>query len=109
MAGSIRRQSKDTWELTIDLGRDPTLGRRRRRYLTVRGAKREAERALAEALHQRDTGTDLTPARLTVADYLRRWLRDCAAPRVAPSAGPQPRRCGVASQASTARDASPVS
>jgi len=85
MAGSIRRQSKGTWELTIDLGRDPTTGRRRRRYLTVRGTKREAERALAEALHQRDTGTDLTPARLTIADYLRRWLRDCAAQRVAPS------------------------
>lgn len=55
MAGSIRRRGKDGWGLTIDLGRDGQ-GRRLRRFLTVRGTKKEAERVLSEALHQRDTG-----------------------------------------------------
>ena len=72
MAGYIRRQSKSqsTWEVSVDLGRDPVTGRRRRLYLTVRGTKRDAERALAEALHQRDTGVDISPAKITVGDYL---------------------------------------
>ncbi len=56
-----------------------------RRFLSVKGTKRDAERALAEALHQRDTGVDISPGKLTVADYLRRWLRDYAAQNVAAS------------------------
>ena len=85
MGGYIRRRGRGSWEVTVDLGRDPTTGRRRRRFLSVRGNKRDAERALAEAVHQRDTGIDITPGKITVADYLRRWLRDYAEGAVAAS------------------------
>ena len=85
MAGYIRRRGKGSWEVTVDLGRDPTTGQRRRRFMAVRGTKRDADRALAEALHQRDTGIDVSPGKLTVGDYLRRWLRDYAAHNVSPS------------------------
>jgi integrase len=81
----IRKRGKNSWEVTVWQGRDPSTGRRRRRCLTIHGTKRDAAQALANALHERDTGTDLSPGRLTVADYLRRWLRDYAAHRVAPS------------------------
>jgi len=82
MPGYIRRRGKGSWEVTVHLGKDPTTGRRRRRFVMVQGAKRDAERVLAEALHQRDTGVDISPGKLTVADYLRRWLRDYAAHNV---------------------------
>ena len=82
MPGYIRRRGKGCWEVTVDLGKNPTSGRRRRRFVAVRGAKRDAERVLAEALHQRDTGVDITPGKLTVGEYLRRWLRDYAANNV---------------------------
>ncbi len=85
MAGYIRRQGKGSWEVSFDVGRDPTTGRRHRRFLTVRGTKRDAERALAEAIHQRDTGVDFAPSKITVAEYLHRWLRDYAAHNVATS------------------------
>ena len=85
MAGYIRRRGKGSWQVTVDLGKDPMTGRRRRRFLPVRGTKRDADRALAEALHQRDTGIDVSPGKLTVGDYLRRWLRDYAAQSVAAS------------------------
>ena len=85
MAGYIRKRGKGSWEITVRLGRDPVTGRLRRRFLTVRGTKRDAERALTEALHQRDTGTDIVPARITLAEYLETWLRDYAAHNVAPS------------------------
>ena len=84
MAGSIRRRGKDGWGLTIDLGRD-AQGRRLRRFLTVRGTKKEAERVLSEALHQRDTGIDIAPNKITVGDFLERWLRDYATEQVAAS------------------------
>ena len=84
MAGSIRRRGKDGWGLTIDLGRD-AQGRRLRRFLTVTGTKKEAERVLSEALHQRDTGIDIAPNKITVGDFLERWLRDYATEQVAAS------------------------
>src|SRR3989304_5692248 len=85
MAGSVRRRGKGSWEVAIRLGRDPVTGLWRRRFITVRGTKRDAERVLAEALHKRDTGVDVTPGRLTTAEYLRRWLRDYASNNCAPS------------------------
>ena len=51
--------------------------------MAVVGTKRDAERALAEAIHLRDTGIDIQPERLDVAAYLRRWLRDYAVHNVA--------------------------
>jgi hypothetical protein len=45
MNGSIRKRSKDSWELNIDMGRD-TSGKRRRKFLNVKGTKAEAQRKL---------------------------------------------------------------
>lgn len=49
MNGSIRRQSKASWELTIDLGRGSD-GKRRRKFVNVKGKKADAERKLREIL-----------------------------------------------------------
>ena len=67
MAGSIRKRGKESWELRCELGRDPETGKRRFRYRYVRGTRKEAERALIEELHRRDTGVDVAPAKNTVS------------------------------------------
>lgn len=85
MAGSIRKRGKDSWELRIELGRDPVTGKRKFRYQSLHGNKREAEQALTDALHRRDTGNDVAPTKITVSEYLERWLRDYAKVNVAPS------------------------
>ena len=46
MNSSIRQRSMGTWQLTVDLGHD-TSGRRRK-WLTVRGIKAQANRRLGE-------------------------------------------------------------
>ncbi|MGD0447103.1 MAG: tyrosine-type recombinase/integrase [Candidatus Dormibacteria bacterium] len=84
MRGSIRRRSKGTWELTIDLGRDPVSGHRQWRYANVKGTRRDAERALTARIHAIETGTDIDAPKITTAEYLQRWLRDYAKPDVAP-------------------------
>jgi integrase len=84
MAGFIRRRGKASWEITVDLGRDES-GRRKRRFFTVNGTRKDAERARSAALHERDTGVDVDPGRITVAEYLARWLRDYAQTAVTPS------------------------
>jgi integrase len=82
--GSIRRRSKGSWELTLDLGHDPVTGDRLRRFANVKGTRRDAERELAARIHAIETGTSANPARETVAEFLQRWLRDYAAPTVSP-------------------------
>lgn len=82
---AIRKRGKKVWEVAIDLGLDPVTGERRRRYFTVKGTKQEAEDAEASAIHERNTGLEIQPGRLTVAQYLQQWLRDYAAHNVAAS------------------------
>lgn len=84
MPGSIFRRSKGSWTVVIDLGRDPATGKRRQLSRSIKGAKREAEELLVTLLHQRATGIDAPPGRLTVAAYLERWLTDYVEPNTAP-------------------------
>ena len=79
MKGSIRQRSAGTWELTVDQGRDG-LGRRQRRFVTVRGTKAQAQRRLRELLSTIDRGLDLPPDKVLLRDWLQRWLREVVAP-----------------------------
>ena len=82
MRGHITKRSKNSWTVIFDEERDPATGRRKQRWVSVKGTKRDAEARLAEILHQMETGVFLKPTRLTVADFLRQWLQDYAATNV---------------------------
>jgi integrase len=82
VTGSIRRRGKMTWELCFDVGNDPVTGERMRKFVSVKGTRRDAERALTEAIHRQNTGLDIDYAKLSVAEYLNRWLKDYAATNV---------------------------
>ena len=79
MKGSIRRRSKDSWELTIDLGRDEN-GKRQRKFVNVKGKKAEADRQLRELLAALDKGIPVDTSRLTVAQFLDRWYESYVVP-----------------------------
>jgi integrase len=74
--GSIEQRSPGTWSIRVELLPDPQTGKRRQKRTTFKGTKREAEKRLSEMLHQLDTGSFVNPAKLTVGDFLRQWLRD---------------------------------
>jgi integrase len=84
MRGSIRKRGDRTWEVSVELDRDPETGRRRRRNERVYGTKKEAEARLAQLLHEQETGLAVDPSRLTVADWLREWFAQ-RAPRLRPT------------------------
>ena len=84
MQGHSRKRGNDSWAVVVNLGRDPVTGRRRQLWRSVKGTKREAEALLVQLLHQRDTGIDQLPGRLTTGDYLERWLGDYARTNTAP-------------------------
>lgn len=77
MKGHITQPSPGSWSLVIDLGRDEN-GKRKQKWITFRGGKREAQRELNRILHEMDTGAFVEPSKLTVSQYLERWLADYA-------------------------------
>ncbi|MEW5763314.1 MAG: tyrosine-type recombinase/integrase [Bacillota bacterium] len=74
MRGHIRKRAKDSWTVVVELGRDPETGKRRQKWITVRGTKRDAEAVLAEAVAAANQGRfGLAPSTLTVAALLAAW------------------------------------
>lgn len=84
MPGSIVKRGKNSWSVIVDFGRDPVTGKRRQLWRSVKGPKRDAQVVLTQLLHQRDTGVDAPPGKITVGEFLQRWLEDYARPNVAP-------------------------
>lgn len=69
---AIRRRGNG-WLVTVELGCDPSTGKRRRAYFTTT-TKREAGQKEARLRHEANTGLDVQPTKITLAQYLRRWL-----------------------------------
>src|SRR5882724_13502535 len=75
MKGHIRKRGRNSYAIKIDIGRDPLTGKRRSRWHTVRGGQRDAERERTRLLREVDTGSYVEdPERLTVAEFLGKWL-----------------------------------
>lgn len=83
MSGSIIRRGKWSWRIKFDIGRGSD-GKRQTRYLTVRGTRKDAEKALIDALKAVSDRTFVDPTKVTVGEYLERWLTDHAATAVGP-------------------------
>lgn len=81
MKGHIRRRGKQTWAIVLDLGRDAN-GKRRQKWHSIKGSKKDAERELTRLLNEINIGTYVEPSRMRFRDYLNQWLRDYAKPRV---------------------------
>lgn len=84
MRGHITKRAKNSYSIVIPLGTDPTTGKRKQQWVSIKGTKKDAENTLAELLHQIDTGTFAKPGKTTLKDYLERWLKDYAKPNLSP-------------------------
>jgi integrase len=84
MTGHIRRRGKQSWQIKFELDADALTGKRRIRFVTFRGTKREAEIELARLVSQNAAGEGVDPSKTTVAEFLERWDRDWASMNVSP-------------------------
>src|SRR5262245_21156608 len=81
MRGSISKRGKRSWRLKFDVERG-TDGKRRIRYVTVRGTRKDAEAELARLVHEVNIGTHVDPSKISVGEWLQTWL---AAQRLSPA------------------------
>ena len=74
MRGHIRqRGGANHWAVVVDQ-RDPQTGKRRRKWYTILGGTRAAEREAARLISDIERGTHAEPTRETVAAFLERWI-----------------------------------
>jgi Phage integrase, N-terminal SAM-like domain len=84
MTGHVRRRGTRSWELKYDAATDPLTGRRRVRYVSFKGTKRDAERELTRLVAQEGAGQGVDPSKATLSEFLDRWERDWAVLHTSP-------------------------
>lgn len=83
-AGHIRRRGERSWELKYEAGGDPLTGKRRIRYASFKGTKKDASVELARLIAEHAAGNGVDPSRATVGEFLATWLKDWAKQNVSP-------------------------
>jgi integrase len=78
MKGHVYQRAKGSWTIVYDLPADSATGKRRQKSQTIKGTKRDAERALREILLSIEQGSYVKPNKLTLGELLRQWLEDYA-------------------------------
>jgi integrase len=76
MKGHVYQRAKGSWTIVYDLPVDMVTGKRRQKSQTVKGTKRDAERALREVLLSLEQGTYVKPNKVKLGEWLIQWLKD---------------------------------
>ena len=88
-SGSMRKKkNKDgstSWELVIELPKDAITGKRIRKYRTIRGTKKEAERELHKFIDVLEKGYYVKDDKITVTEWVQTWLEVYIIPNVSPT------------------------
>jgi len=79
--GSIYQRADGSWCAMVDLGM--VNGKRKRKFVYGSSRKDVAEK-LKQLLHQQQQGVNIDPERLTVAEFLDRWLEQVIKPHRRP-------------------------
>lgn len=75
-AGSIRRRGEQSWELTVDLGRDAE-DKRIRKFVNVKGKRAVAEAKLAEMLSAAQRHLPIGEGdRYNVSQWMQKWITE---------------------------------
>lgn len=74
MKGHITERSPGKWGIVIDLP-DPETGKRRRKWHTFHGTKRQAQTECARLIAEIDGGSYIEPAKTTVREFFEAWLK----------------------------------
>jgi integrase len=80
--GQIIARGDRRWFIRVYLGRDHETKKRKYHNRTIHGSIRDAQAYLTRKLRERDLARDLEGAKITLNEYLDRWLKTAVKPRV---------------------------
>src|SRR5918997_974901 len=73
MKGHIRERSPGRWAIILDVP-DPETGKRKRKWHSFSGTKREAQKRCAQLISEMTGGSYVEPSKTTTGQHLERWL-----------------------------------
>lgn len=73
MKGHLKKRSKDSWTIVVDLGLKAN-GKRNQKWKSTKGTKKEAEALLARMLAELEDGVYIDAKKTSVSDYLDKWI-----------------------------------
>lgn len=89
LSGSIVKKEKtrkgQSWQITVEMPRDPITGKRNRKYKTITGTKKEAEQARRQFVNELERGEYVAENNITVSAWMQKWLEVYAIPTVSPT------------------------
>jgi hypothetical protein len=74
MKGHIRERSPGRWAIVVDVDRDAETGKRKQKWVSFAGTKRQAQIECARLIAEVQGGGTIAPGKSTVAAYLEAWL-----------------------------------
>lgn len=75
MKGHIRERSPGHWAIVLDVGDvDPKTGKKKRKWHSFKGTKREAQKECSRLVTVLDQGLYVEPTKQTTAEFLDEWL-----------------------------------
>lgn len=83
MRGSIVKRGK-TYSIVFMM-EDSKTGKKKQKWVGGFKTKKEAEKALSEALYKVENGSYINPESITVSEYLTDWLKIYAEPNLSPT------------------------
>ena len=76
--GHVRKRSTKsgitTYQIVVEEDADISTGKRKRYYKTVKGSKKQAEKAMREFITDIENKTFTKDSKLTVKDFMYQWL-----------------------------------
>ena len=88
-SGSYRKRTRTDgshyWQITIELPKDPITGKRVRKYKSVEGTKKDADRAMHEYIRELEKGYYVTDSKITISEWIDTWLEVYITPNVSPT------------------------
>jgi integrase len=89
MRGTIKKRYPGSYSLIFDAGVtiDPTTGvaKRKRKWVTFRGTRKEAEAKLNELVNAAENGTLVESTKITLGEWLTEWLEAAVKPHRRPT------------------------
>lgn len=74
MKGHITERSPGKWAIVLDVP-NPETGKRRRKWHSFKGTKREAQTECARLIAELDGGSYIEPSKTTVREFFETWLK----------------------------------
>ncbi len=85
MRGHITQRTKGSWSISIYLGKDPITGKKKYKWYTIKGNKKEADKFLTEKLNEIENGIFVDSKNMTLAEYLNYWYEQCCVTKLSPT------------------------